>query len=143
MIPNVTINWCQRQAQCKWCPDQIEAGSPMVSVFFWRKGEDNRKLNIKMYYHPQCWVSQGLDYLKMNPYVPYERHKRTELTPEQRQLRLKLLRDKGRLDQRRKELKSTGQKRVVREAAIDTKIARLIVQMIEVGGVPKRWLENL
>ena len=144
MIPNVCMCWCHRTATCKWCDKPIEAGTPMVSVYFWNKGqEDKRKWNVRQFYHPQCWVDQGLDYLKMNPYVPYERHKKSTLTKKQKARRLILLNRKAALDQRKRNLKSTYPDRDLIEARINTQIAELMVEMTKVGGIPPKWLENL
>lgn len=143
MIPNVTVNWCQRTAKCEYCQNQIEAGTPLVTVFFWNKGQEGRKLNVKKYYHPQCWVDQALDYLRLNPYIPYNRHRSSELLPEDKQRRLKLMRDKARLDQRRRNLKSDGTERIQAETRIDLHILELMEEISKVGGIPKRWVENL
>lgn len=143
-IPNVYMNWCHRKATCKWCNFTIEAGVPIVTVFFWNKGDkDKRKWNTKYYYHPQCWVEQGLDYLKMNPYVPYIRHKKPTLTKEQKGERLTLLRKKAALDQRKRNIKSDYPDRVLIEARINKEIAILMVEVALIGGIPKRWLETL
>ena len=143
-IPNVYMTWCQRKAICKWCEFAIEAGTPMVTVFFWHKGdEDHRQWNKKLYYHPQCWVGQGLDYLKMNPYVPYVRKPKAKLSEEQRKQRAALLNRKCSLEQRRRNVKSGYPDRLLVEARLDRQIAELMMEMIPVGGIPKRWLEQL
>ena len=135
------MKWCERQAGCKWCDKPIEAGNPMVAVFYWNKGADGRRWNTKQYYHPNCWIEQGLDYLKMNPYVPYVRKQRLVLNDEDRKLRYMLLRRKSALDQRRRNLKSDYPEKVLIEARLDGKVAELMIQMITVGGIPKKWLE--
>jgi len=137
-VPNVSIAWCHRTAQCKWCENPIESGTAMVSVFFWNKGnEEKRGWNSKYYYHPDCWVAQGLDYLERNPYVPNPGRKRMELEPEQKAKRLKILRRKASLEQRRQ--KATG----LMLAHIETLIAGLLEEIVEVGGIPKSWPETL
>jgi len=138
-IPNVCINWCKRKATCKWCEQLIEAGGPMVTVFFWNKGADGHRWNVKLYYHPQCWVKQGLDYLKMNPYVPYVRKRKLELSKEDSKYRYILLRRKAALDQRKRNLKTEFPDRVLMEARIDAKIAGIMIEIVKVGGVPKKW----
>ena len=141
MIPNVCMAWCQRQAQCGYCPDHIEAGNPMVTVFFWHKGEDGKRgLNAKLYYHPGCWVENGLDYLKKNPYVAYIRHKPTQLTTKQKIERLKILRRKTSLEQRRRNLKPTNPDHNLVVARMDRQVAELMVQIVKVGGIPPKWL---
>jgi len=139
--PNVTMTWCQRQAQCAWCPDHIETGTPLVTVFFWNKGgPDHKGFNVKKYYHPGCWVGQGLDYLKMNPYVPYIRKPKLELTPEQSRQRYIILRRKAAIDQRKRSMEGQPGK-VVTLAALNTKIAELMVEIAPIGGIPRKWLE--
>ena len=138
-IPNVTITWCQHRAKCEWCPDNIITGTPIVTVFFWNKGgPDHKGFNIKRYYHPDCWIAQGLDYLKMNPYVPYIRKKKLELTREQSKQRYSILRRKAAIDQRKRKL--NGQQNRMEEARLNTKIAELILEIAPIGGIPKKWL---
>jgi len=140
-IPNVTMTHCQRKAQCEWCPDTIEAGTPIVTVFFWnRGGPDHKGFNVKKYYHPDCWVAQGLDYLKRNPYVPYIRKKKLKLTPAQSKQRYSILRRKAAIDQRKRKLDGTNN--VVVEALLNTKIAELMIEIAPIGGIPKKWLNT-
>ena len=146
-IPNVCINWCHHTAKCRWCEQPIKPGIGMVTVFFWnkRKEADNRKWNITHYYHPECWLEQGLDYLRKNPYVPHTRwdlttKKDSPLTDEQRKYRYILLRRKAALDQRLRNLKPDNPDRTLYEARIGASIANIMVEILEYGGVPKKWL---
>lgn len=140
-IPNVTMSHCQRKAQCEWCPEMVEAGAPLVTVFFWNKGtEDHKGFNVKRYYHPDCWVAQGLDYLKRNPYVPYVRKKKLELSPEQSKQRYSILRRKAAIDQRKRNLNVDLPDRELENAKLNTKIAELMLEIAPIGGIPKKWL---
>lgn len=147
-VPNVYISWCQNKAKCRWCPEPIEAGTPMVTVFFWNKGnEERRSWNLKLHYHPQCWIDQGLDYLKMNPYVSRKARKQnikvSSLSPERKEHRVTLMRRKGSLEQRKRNLKSDYPDRVLAEARLDKQIAEIMVEIAGVGGIPPKWLINL
>ena len=145
-IPNVYMTWCSHKAKCRWCEKPITAGTEMVNVFFWNKGsDDKRKWNVRHYYHPQCWIDQGLDYLKMNPYVPRTRwsgttRSKNPLTEEQRKLRYKLLRRKASIDQRLRNMKSDYPERVLVEARLNMDIANLMLEITKVGGIPRKWL---
>jgi len=141
-IPNVTITWCVRKTKCKWCPEHIEGGQPLVTVFFWNKGSTEHKgFNTKQYYHPQCWIGQGMDYLNRNPYVPYKRSRALPLTPEQTKQRGILLRRKCSLDQRRRNLRTNLPNHDLMEAKIARQVAELMLEIAPIGGIPKRWLE--
>lgn len=144
-IPNVTMKWCQTHTKCDWCPKHIESGEPMVFVFFWNKGnqEGKRGFNVKKYYHPDCWVEQGLDYLKRNPYISsHKGRKAIPLTDEERLKRKRLLNRKSSLDQRLRELDPEHKHYGIKRARIQTRIAELIVEIAPVGGVPSKWLEE-
>lgn len=141
MIPNVCMKWCERQAGCKWCDKPIEAGTEIVTVFYWNKGADGRKWNTTQYFHPNCWIEQGLDYLRMNPYIPHVRKPRMSLTEEERKRRCMLLRRKSAIDQRKKKLKPDNPNRMLIEARIDGKIAELMIEILPIGGIPKKWLD--
>ncbi len=83
-IPNVVMRWCKKKAKCRWCEEDIELANPMVAVVFRNKMvESNRSWNTYLYYHPDCWVKQGLDYLNRNPYVEQRRRSRTLLLSEE------------------------------------------------------------
>jgi len=116
---------------------------PMVTVFFWNKGgPDHKGFNIKKYYHPKCWLEQGLDYLKMNPYIPYRRKPKLELTPEQSQQRYKLLRRKASIEQRRRRLDGNNPDRWLSEALLDVQITDLMIEIAPLGGIPDKWLKH-
>ncbi|KKN75159.1 hypothetical protein LCGC14_0383180 [marine sediment metagenome] len=139
-IPNVFMYWCQHKAKCRWCEKDVEAGTPVIKVYFWNKGnEEKRGWNVSRYYHPQCYIEQGLDYLKLNPYTPYVRKRPdNNLTSEQKELRYKLLRRKASIDQRKKRLNSSHP---LETARLDEQISKIMVEITKVGGIPKRWLE--
>lgn len=144
MIPNVCMSWCRRRALCKWCGKHIEAGTEMVSVFYWNKGDkETRWWNTKQYFHPQCWIEQGLDYLKMNPYVAYRRGPKVKLTKKRHARRLILLNRKAALDQRKRNLKSEYPDRALIEARMDRQIVEIMLEMTKVGGIPPKWLDTI
>jgi len=67
---DVWFTWCKRTAKCKWCEKPILVATPMVMKRLWRKGNpDSRKINLTFYYHPQCSLAEGMDYLEQHPYV--------------------------------------------------------------------------
>lgn len=138
-IPNVFIYWCQHKAKCRWCEQDVVAGNPVVKVYYWNRGnEEKRGFNVSRYYHPQCWIDQGLDYLNRNPYVPYIRKRPSNnLTSGQKELRYKLLRRKASIDQRKRNLVDSP----LEAARLDEQISKLMVEIIPIGGIPKRWLE--
>ena len=145
-IPNVCMRWATRWAECRFCEQRIEKATPVVVVFFWNKGQDGRKWNTTLYYHPDCWVAQGLDYLKMNPYVAAKRWSLTDrrenpLTVKEKEERNIILRKKASLDQRKRNLKTSYPDHALLEARIDVQISELMLDMLKVGGIPKKWLE--
>lgn len=143
-IPNVTMRWSRKSAICRWCDKPVEVSTPMVVVFFWNKGgEGRRSFNVKHYYHPQCWVEQGLDYLRMNPYIPHKRGPKPKLGAEDRRKRFLLVRRKNALEQRKRKLKAEYPDRVLLEAKIDEQIMDIVLEVIKLGGVPKTWVEKL
>lgn len=146
MIPNVYMTWCYRQAICPWCNLPILVRTPEVNVFFWNKGNPERRgYNYKKHYHPDCWVAQGLDYLRMNPYIPRKgaKPRLTKLTPEQKRKRYLLLRKKASLEQRKREIKAPYPDRLLIETRLDIQIIDVILDISRVGGIPKGWMECL
>ena len=144
-IPNVTMRWCQKSAECKYdgCREQIEPGEAMVAVFFWNKGGDNRRWNVQRCYHPECWVKQGMEYLRMNPYVPKRStgRKKLELDETDRRTRFLITRRYHALKQRLGKLDNGSEP--LKSLRIESQIMELILEIQPVGGVPKKWLESI
>jgi len=142
-IPNVTITWCQRRAQCDWCPGYIEAGEPLVTAFFWNRGTpDHKGFNVKKYWHVKCWIEQGLDYLEMNPYVPYLRKPKLDLSPEQSKQRYSLLKRKAAIDQRIRKLDKNFPDNLLDEVRLQGMITELMLEIAPLGGIPAKWLNQ-
>lgn len=143
MIPNVSMRWCGAPARCQECPDSIGEGEPVVVVFFWNKGSDNRKWNRKFYYHPQCWVNQGLDYLRRNPYIHKKRGPKVTLSEEDRRQRYLLVRRFHALEQRKQKIKADYPDRLLIESRLDEQMLGLVIQMANYGGAPTTWLTKI
>lgn len=117
----------------------------MVTVFFWNKGnQDGRRgFNTKKYFHPDCWVEQGMDYLKRNPFVSsHKGPKFLPITEEQRKQRVRILKRKSSLDQRIRELDLEDKHYGIKTARIQTRVAELIVEIAPLGGVPLSWVQK-
>ena len=144
-IPNVTITWCQRKAVCQWCEQPIEAGTALVKVFFWNKGDDgSRNWNTTQYYHfPACYSAQGLDYLSRNPYVAKHKGNVSKLSPEDRKKRYLLVRRFNELVQRKREIKLPYPNSVPLEMRLNDRMVEVMMEMASLGGIPKRWVEKL
>jgi len=144
-IPNVTMRWCQKAAKCRYdgCEQTIEPGEPMVAVFFWHKGSDNRKWNIQLCFHPQCWIKNGMEYLNHNPYVPHRStgRKRLVVDEDTRRVRFLITRRYHALKQRLGKLDNGSEP--LKSLRIESQMMELIIEMQPVGGVPKRWLKDL
>jgi len=144
-IPNVTMRWCQNRAECKWCQQYIEPGQPLVAVLFWNRGSDGRRWNTQQCYHPQCWIEQGLDYLKRNPYVPYRQGRKgyTELSVEDKRKRFLLVRKFHALEQRRKNIRAEFPESLLVESMLTKQMAEIMLDVARLGGVPKSWVKKL
>ena len=142
-IPNVTMRWCNKKSTCKWCEQDIDNGTPVVTVFFWNRGEDgNRTWNVKFFFHPQCWLDQGLDNLRRNPYVPQVRVKKPTLCEEDRRKRYLLVRQFHKAEQVRKNSGKYPDFLLV-EARLTQRMVDIMLEVATIGGVPKSWAERL
>lgn len=146
---DVWFTWCKRTARCSWCDSPIKVSEEMIVKKYWRKGiEDNRKWNIKFYYHPDCYIAEGRDYLRRNPYSACiagvsRGRPALRLTPEAKRERDLILRRKAALEQRRKIIRQGDghiADKALQEAKIDEKIAELMGEIMKVGGIPPSWL---
>jgi len=147
-IPNVTMRWCVKKSTCKWCYQSIDNGTPVVSVFFWNKGNpDNRRWNTQSYYHVvnkdgvHCWEAQGMDYLSRNPYVPQYREKKPGLCEEDRRKRYLLVRKFHKAEQQRKCGKFPDN--LLAEVRLTQQMVDIMLEVATLGGVPESWAERL
>jgi len=151
-IPNVTMRWCQRESTCNFCHGKIEAGDPMIVVFFWNKGGDGRRWNVKQFYHVvtqvegydyHCWEMQGLDYLKRNPYTAITRDRKPKLSKEDTRQRKLILNRKAALDQRKRKLDPTRPDYLQKITQIDADIIVLGSEILKYGKMPDKWLQEI
>jgi len=146
-IPNVTILWCRKQATCHYCGQPIEIGTAMVKVFFWNKGnEDKRYWNTQHCYHldnPACWVKQGLDYLEKNPFVPHVRGRVRALSKEDSRKRYLLVRRFNEMYQRKNNIKAPYPDNLPIEARLIKQMVDIMMEVAGLGGVPKSWAEKI
>ena len=143
-IPNVTMRWCVKKSTCKYCDKPIDNGTPVVTVFWWYKGDDEkRKWNMKISFHPQCWIDQGLDYLQRNPYIPQHRVKKPTLSTEDRRKRFLLIRRFNALIQKRKNCNHSFPDHVITDIKLTQQMIDIMLETATIGGVPKGWAEKL
>lgn len=138
---DVWMTWAKRKAKCRYCGELVVKATPMVTGKLWRKGNpESRKINIRFYWHPQCWIKQGLDYLKEHPYYAGNRgRKKLNLTPEESKLRYKLLRKYAALRQRITKLASEYPDNVLPILRIEKQMAETAKEIKKVGGIPAKW----
>ena len=137
MIPQVSMQWTHKVTECKFCEKDIETATPVVSVFFKHK---DKSWNARYGYHPACWIQNGLDYLKANPYITVP--EKIELSDNDKIIRDKLIRKHASLKQRLVKLDKSSPKYYILVAKIEAQIAQLIVDILPLGGVPKKWSSN-
>ena len=107
--------------------------------------DDTHKYTSIRHYHPQCWLDDAMDYLSRNPYTPHGNRGRPtkDLTPEQRVRRTKLLMAKAALEQQKRKVSSPEPHRTAILARIDSKMCGIMLEVAQVGGIPKSWIQKL
>ena len=132
MIPQVLMCWAPKQVKCKFCGESINAGTPEIVVIF------NNARTTRKYYHPPCWIQYGLNNLQKSPQPTCK----IILTQEQKAARLTVLKHYAALRQRQRKLSKTGLHYNILYANIEAQIAQLILDILPLGGVPKKWANN-
>ena len=93
-----------------------------------------------------CWIEQGMDYLRMNPYsAGVKRGPKVELTGEQTKRRSLLLRKYAVYKSRLNHIPANYSvaEKVLAEIRLECQMASIVLETAQVGGVPKRWLEQM
>jgi hypothetical protein len=131
---DVWMTWNKRIAKCKYCEKEILVSTPMV-VGQTKKG--NR--TYRMYFHPQCWVDNGMVYLNNNPYTSGCRgRKKLPLSPDDSRKRFLLIRRYNTLKSRKKNLKRFPDD-ILESIRLEDKMRGIMVEMENIGGIPSKW----
>jgi len=140
------MTWCRRRAKCHFCEGFVEAGQPIVKGKLWMRSDGStRRWCVRLYWHPHCWVNEGLAYLETHPYQPANKGRPPlALSETAKNERLKLLRARARtmqfIRQRLDGGASWTDPAVIR---LVEKLISLCDQIIPLGGMPKSWLKPI
>jgi len=133
---NVWISWCKRQSTCRYCKQFIEVATPCVVCRTW-----HHKRMYEMRFHTNCWVDNGMDALRQNPYHASPRGRKVlKLEPKDALERKKLLRKHAMLVQQKKRLKAKFPDNLLSVIKLDSKIEDVTTRIGRYGGVPKKWI---
>jgi len=127
---DIWITLCRKTAKCKYCPQHILKGNPMVKGRLWRSG----KWTLNFYWHPNCWVEQGIAEMEKRPIIESRGRKSLPITVEQRELRICLLKRRGSVIQRLK--RETDP---VKMLHLGEMLEDLKEEIKPLGGVPVGW----
>ena len=134
-IMNVWMAWCKRQATCKYCERLIEVTTPNVVCRSWKNGR-----KYEMHFHPDCWINNGLDYLRQHPYViTRQGRKRLPMDSEVATKRKELLKKHAMLVQQKKRVKARYPDNLIPLLRLDAKIGKLVEEIEDYGGAPPSW----
>jgi hypothetical protein len=130
--------WLNRQAKCQWDSDMMDKGSPVVVGSL----RTNRGYYIRMYWHPECYLKQGMDYLESIPYEPTTRspgpgRPAIDLSHTDRLKRRALIVKFSRLRDRREEVAELGLLWMLDK--LDKTAWVIMAEMKTLGGVPTSW----
>lgn len=140
---DIWMRYCKRRAKCaNDCEEPIIKGTIMVVGKIWRSRGGEKLVFTKMFYwHPQCWISQGIRAIKEIGYTNTKRRIATlKLTTEQRYTRSLLLRRRAMIKTRLVRAIDKGDIKAIDRLL--TKIISISVEIEPVGGAPKKWNSN-
>ena len=137
---HVSFSNCRKTAKCRYCPNPIETGQPMVVGRSRKESAGGKYYYFTSRWHPQCYLDQGLQYLDKHPYTPATKGRPVlNLTSGQRTHRLSLLRIRATSVQR---VRAELQKLLPNYNIIQhhgTKLQELYKEIEHYGGAPKSW----
>lgn len=142
---DIWMSYCTRKARCAFCNEEINPGQPMVRGKSWKKTASNSKWCVSKYWHPSCWVEQGLVYLSKQPYIPRIGRKSMDISVEVKEKRNIIMRRRGSAIQRlKREMKKPVEQR---SSSTVSKIVALLEkykkEIEPLGGIPPKWLEPI
>jgi len=94
----------------------------------------------RMYFHPQCWVDNGMAYLNNNPYTPGIRgRKKLPMSSEDARKRYLLIRRYNRFKQRKNGLKKFPDD-ILESIRLESEMDKIAEEMRDIGGTPAKWI---
>ena len=134
---DIWMAWNKREAKCYYCEKEIKVATPVVI------GQTKRKnRTYRTYFHPQCWIDNGMAYLNNNPYTPGVRgRKRLSLTPKDARSRFLLIRRYNTLKSRKAKL-TIFPDSILESMNLERRMAKIVKDMEKLGGIPPKWLEQ-
>jgi len=133
---NVWMSWCKKRTECRYCNLLIDTATPIVVCRSWLNGKKH-----EMRYHPQCWLDNGIDYLRQNPYIAMPRgRKKLTLSVDDAKTRRVLLVRYGAVKQRIGRIRAKYPDRLLPIARLEKRLRELVMEIEPFGGVPKKWL---
>jgi len=151
---DVWLAYCRKTVKCAHCGEPIKPGDIAVFGRLWRsskEGGEARRWVKNFRWHAQkgegqvnCWLAAGLDYLSTHPVVETRGRRQLQLTKEQKEARLKILRQRARLVQKLRfymelPLRCQNEEDVAAIIKLGSQIQELKEQIAKVGGVPPSW----
>jgi hypothetical protein len=132
---------CTRTAKCHFCNEPILVKTPIVKGKLWRKMGEVKKWTFWMYWHPQCWVEEGLVAVSKMRYNPGNKgRKPKEITYIDKKARNKILCRRAAFVQRMRQAMDDGN--IDRVLRLHTAMSKLNKEIEQYGGIPESWLSQ-
>ena len=137
---NVWITRVKRRAKCKYeaCEKSILVDEFMVVCSYFMNAKGKRWL-MKMYFHPQCWITRAIEELKTRVTVETRGRKRAVLSDKKRSMRVKILMRRASVNQRIGMEMSKSSVNTEKVGRLVDKLDALAIEIKPYGGVPKSW----
>jgi hypothetical protein len=95
------------------------------------------KWRIRIKWHPDCWIEQGIEALSKTPVIENRGRQRMSLSDEDREKRLKILRRRASVLQRiKKEMENNN---VDKQIKLGCMLGKLREEIEPYGGIPESW----
>ena len=139
---NVWIRKTRKRVKCRYCEKHIEVGEYQVVCQYFMKLKHSGKTWVKrMSFHarePNCWLDRAIAELETRAVVETRGRKRMQLSDDDREVRVKLLRRRASVMQRI----GNGMEGTIvprRVAHLTEMLEQLKLEIEPYGGVPKGW----
>lgn len=138
----IWITWCRRQATCRYCELPIEVGNPLV------RGQSRQKAaewKVKLFWHPECWLKDGLQYLEQHPYSAKSQGRpKLQLDEDSKAARKKLITRRAQILYNIREQLENGETELSESLLVEvSKIVQFYREIEVLGGAPKSWQKPL
>lgn len=135
---DIWMTWCKKKVVCRRCSEEISKASPMVVGKLWAVKGEKLRFTKRYYWHPDCWIQDGLNYLEQHPYSAEGKGRpRLAMSEGDKKKRYKVLSRRADLMRQLRGAVESGDANQILK--VYERMEKLKPEIEKLGGIPESW----